>query len=154
MRRLQLASKTKSPYAGERFSSPAQSLSAKKTALHVAVLFPAGVLAAAFKSRCLSYQDSQGKRPRFLCGACGLPDLGRLYIRSFHTLSALGGFILNRLAVPKGLEAIHSDVRMMNEQVVTTAIGCNKAKTFLVTKPLHSTFIHLLQLPGPMFRDR
>jgi hypothetical protein len=42
----------------------------------------------------------------------------------------------------------------MNEEVVSAAIRCNKAKTFLVTKPLHSTFIHLLQLPGPILQGR
>ena len=38
---------------------------AKKMAVIVAVLFLTGALVAAAKSRCLDYQESKGKRPRF-----------------------------------------------------------------------------------------
>lgn len=71
---------------------------------------------------------------------CGLKSAG-LYVCRFETFSALGGLIFDLLAIMKGPEAGHRNVRVMDEQIVTTTIGSNESKSLIFVEPFYRTCI-------------
>lgn len=60
----------------------------------------------------------------------------------FRSLAALSRLKLNLLTVLKGLKAIHQNVRMMNEQVLTAIVRHDKPIAFLIAEPLHCPNSH------------
>jgi len=57
---------------------------------------------------------------------------------------ALAHFILNRLPIPKGLEAFSFDARVMDKQILSAIVGCNKPIALLFIEPLYCTSRHAL----------
>jgi len=85
------------------------------------------------------------RAPVFLepvCFSVSCFELTRDYVgctRSFFTLSDLE---FHLLAFLKSGVAIRLDFRVMNEQILAAAIGCDKSKTFFPVKPFYYTCTH------------
>ncbi len=82
---------------------------------------------------------------------CGLKSAG-LYFCCFETFSALCGLIFNFLAVMKGPEAAHVDVRVVDEQIIAATIGSDESESLIFVEPFYRTCIQksfsLAQLLG------
>ena len=51
---------------------------------------------------------------------------------------------LDRLTILERLESLSGDLRMMNEQVLTTIIGSDEAETLFLVEPLYRTSCHVI----------
>ncbi len=77
-------------------------------------------------------------------------DIGQWCVQSdglnicrFETFTTLGGFILDLLSCLKGSEAGHRDVRMMDEQIVTSGVGGDESESLVFIEPLYCTCIQV-----------
>lgn len=71
-------------------------------------------------------------------------------VRRFRTLAALASFKLNLLAFLKAAIAIHVDVGVMDEKILTTVVGGDETKALLVVEPLHGTCTQNTVSLGPL----
>jgi hypothetical protein len=67
-----------------------------------------------------------------------------LYVGRFLALATGGRGVLDRLTVLKRFEPFSRDLGMMNEQILTTIVGSDEAKTLLLVEPLHGTSCHVV----------
>jgi hypothetical protein len=77
-------------------------------------------------------------------------DVGQWCVKSnglnicrFETFATLRGFILDLLACLKGSEARHRDVRVMDEQIVTSGVGGDESESLVFIEPLYRTCIQV-----------
>jgi len=70
----------------------------------------------------------------YLITALELADFSR-----FGTFPSLTFFVLHGRSFCERLEAVGVDVRVVDEQVISAAFGCDEAKPFFVIEPFHCT---------------
>ena len=76
-----------------------------------------------------------------------LDKLGGLDVGSLLALRTLGHVEGHTLSFFQGLETVHVDRGEMREQIFTTVIRSDEAKTFSVVEPLDGTSCHMYLHP-------
>jgi hypothetical protein len=87
-----------------------------------------------------------------LISAIRSPLSARLHVRCLKALAARCRRELYRLTVLKRFEPVSGDLRVMDEQILTTIVRSNEAKPLLLIEPLHNTSGHVffsLDPPDP-----
>jgi hypothetical protein len=76
-----------------------------------------------------------------LFGSLAISDRG--YSGGLRAFSALADLELDSLILFEGAEAAALDLRVMNEDVIRTAVGGDEAEAFFAVEPFHSSLCHI-----------